>query len=559
MKNIAFITALSIFFIIIFILLCYYVIYCNYAARLQISGIDISEKWDVCYCTAEHCNNCTYYKISFPSCFTDGLLRYTGNFRGYIVVTKYIKIPDTWEPKLLMLSLGKIGDADKTYFNGNRIGQTGVFPPHEFSQWNIDRYYLIKPDIVRYGKQNTITIVVSCQGYNRIVGSMYIVPIDFNDFFIINYTSMIFALMPLYLDIGIGITFLFIFILLCYSKTDRIKYITFILQMIPGVLVIAEPSLNIPLYQDTILRLRIFAIAWTLLVFFHLMFLHRIYNYKRKYVETVLLMITGILVLLIVQAKSIPQIKQAGLTVVFVLTPLAIYNLSLHVEQLYKKNEFAKLFFPIGVTLAITAAHDGIVYLSLFTFKIYSLFGYEFTFPVFQYTSFVIFVGAGLIIVYQYISMYQEIENMNSILEKRVEERTKELTSSLENLSKAIEFGVFSIKSKTSPYFSPQLKPKITQAIVYINNNYRDDLSREGMAAMVNIHHDYFSKAFKYYTGKSVNEYIYELRVKEAIKLLLESKMNILDIAFNVGFDSVKTFNRAFKKITGKNPTDYRK
>jgi len=76
---------------------------------------------------------------------------------------------------------------------------------------------------------------------------------------------------------------------------------------------------------------------------------------------------------------------------------------------------------------------------------------------------------------------------------------------------------------------------------------------------MVNIHHDYFSKAFKYYTGKSVNDYIYELRVKEAIKLLLERKMNILDIALYIGFDSVKTFNRAFKKFTGKNPSDYRK
>jgi AraC-like DNA-binding protein len=35
--------------------------------------------------------------------------------------------------------------------------------------------------------------------------------------------------------------------------------------------------------------------------------------------------------------------------------------------------------------------------------------------------------------------------------------------------------------------------------------------------------------------------------------------MNILDIALYIGFDSVKTFNRAFKKFTGKNPSDYRK
>ncbi len=559
MKNITFITAIIILFILIFVIVCYCLIYSEQISRLQISGINISKNWDICYCKIKECNNCTYQKISFPSYFTNGLLKYSGNFRGYVVVTKKIIIPDTWKSQPLMLSLGKIGDADQTYVNGYYIGKTGEFPPQEFSQWNKYRYYLIKPHIIRYGKSNTITIFVSCMAYNRIVGNMYIVPINLHVFDFINDISMLTLLLPLYLDIGIGITFLFIFVLLCYAEKDRIKYISFILQMIPGVLVIAESSLNMSLYYDSIVRLRIFAIGWTLLVFFHIMFLHRIYNYERKPIEIILAIITGILVLLIVQVKTILHIKYAGLIVIFVLTPLAIYNLSLHIDRLIKKDEFAKLFFLIGLILAVTASHDGIVYCSLFTFKIYSLCGYEFTSPIFQYTSFLIFIGAGLIIVYQYTTMAKEIENMNLILEKRVEERTKELTYSLENLSKAIEFGVFSLTTKTSPYFSPHLKPKITQAIVFINNNYRDTISREGLASMVNLHHDYFSKAFKYYTGKSVNEYIYELRVKEAIRLLLESKMNILDIALYVGFDSVKTFNCAFKKITRKNPSQYRK
>ncbi|MGQ9844243.1 MAG: helix-turn-helix transcriptional regulator [Spirochaetota bacterium] len=364
---------------------------------------------------------------------------------------------------------------------------------------------------------------------------------------------------PLYLNIGIELTFFFIFLLLCYSHTDRTKYVTFILQLIPGIFVIAEPLYDFPLYPNTIIRLKAFAIAWCLLVFFHLLFLHRIYNYARKRIEISLFISTLLLIVLIVHAQTIVQRKYTGLIIIVTLTPLAIYNLSLHIEQLLKKNEFAKLFFPIGVILAVTAAHDGIVYLSLFTFSIYSLFGYQFISPVFQYTAFFIFIGAGLIIVYQYIAMVSEIENMNIILEKKVEERTKELRVSLDNLSKSIEFGVFAIRSKPPHYFSPLLEPKIKQSILYIQNNYRNDISREGLASLVGIHHDYFSKAFKYYTGKSVNEYIYELRIKEAINLLLKSQRNILDIALFVGFDSVKTFNRAFKKITGKNPVDFRK
>ncbi len=544
---------------ILFVIVVWYYASTDYNYNIQYRGLDISNDWIIRYCNTQQCIDGTTGTISFPSFFTPGLLHNFTSIQGYVVLTKKIIIPASWKDQTLILALGKIGDADKTFFNNHFTGQTGIFPPHELSQWNKDRYYLLQPNIIHYGSVNTITIIISCMAYNRIVGDMYIAPISHNEFTTINHISSLRSSIPLYLNIGIGLTFLFIFLLLCYSRVERPKYITFILQMIPGIFVIAEPSLSATWYPDTFFRVRVFAIAWSLLVFFHFLFLHRIYNYTRKRIELLLLLITVMLIILIIHAKTIPQIEWTGLTVILILTPLAIYNLSLHGEQLVKKNEFATLFFPIGVILAITAVHDGIVYLSLFTFTIYSFFGYSFTSPIFQYTSLFVFVGAGLIIVYQYIAMSREIENMNIILEQKVEERTKELRASIENLSKAIEFGVFSVKSKLPYYFSPQLKPKIKQAIIYIHNNYRSDISREGLAALVNIHHDYFSKAFKYYTGKSVNDYIYELRVKEAIKLLLERKMNILDIALYIGFDSVKTFNRAFKKFTGKNPSDYRK
>jgi AraC-like DNA-binding protein len=69
------------------------------------------------------------------------------------------------------------------------------------------------------------------------------------------------------------------------------------------------------------------------------------------------------------------------------------------------------------------------------------------------------------------------------------------------------------------------------QAIIYLNNNYHDELSREGLSAMLDLHANYFSKAFKHYTGKRVHEYLHELRIKEAIKLLRESQNTIFDIA----------------------------
>lgn len=532
----------------------------NYAIdKSAVQKIDCPDGWSIVYSSTLPCSKATMYTINFPAFFTPGLIQNTHNFRGYIKLIKKIYIPENMKSRFYLLSLGKIGDADKTYCNGKLIGSLGQFPPHEFSAWNTSRYYVIDSTIITPGKFNTIEVIVGCYAYNRIIGAMYIKPITIEIYNKLLFTEQLKQLFPLFCNIGIGITFFILFLMMCYTRADRNKYITFLLQLIPGLFVVAEPTLPYPIYPDTIIRVKIFATAWSFLVLFHLLFLHRLYQYKRIKIEYILWTFTLLITIAIWHVNTLNAITTTATGAIVILTSLALYNLSLHVEQLLKKNLIAYLFVPIGIVLALTATHDGFVYLSIFRFTIYNYCGYQFDSPIFQYTSNAIFIGAGLIIVYQYIIMSKKIETMNVILEEKVQERTNQLQTSLNNLSKAIEFGFFVYPLKKSHYVSPLVEPKIKKAIVYINNNYRDSISREGLASLCNLHPDYFSKAFKYFTGKSVNDYIYELRVKEAIKLLLERKMNILDIALYIGFDSVKTFNRAFKKFTGKNPSDYRK
>jgi len=60
--------------------------------------------------------------------------------------------------------------------------------------------------------------------------------------------------------------------------------------------------------------------------------------------------------------------------------------------------------------------------------------------------------------------------------------------------------------------------------------------------------------------GKSFNDYVNELRVREVIRLLQSpayQNFNLLGIAYDAGFNSKSTFNRAFKKVTGKSPKEY--
>ncbi len=101
-------------------------------------------------------------------------------------------------------------------------------------------------------------------------------------------------------------------------------------------------------------------------------------------------------------------------------------------------------------------------------------------------------------------------------------------------------------------------KHKIEQALSYILQNYRFDISREGLAASVSMSPVRFGKAFKAYTGKKLGDYINALRVQDAKKMLEEKQKSISDIAFDVGFESLRSFNRVFIQHTGITPSEYR-
>ena len=69
------------------------------------------------------------------------------------------------------------------------------------------------------------------------------------------------------------------------------------------------------------------------------------------------------------------------------------------------------------------------------------------------------------------------------------------------------------------------------------------------------------SKLFYQHTGKKINDYINHLRITDAARQLAESSngKKIIDIALSVGFDSLSTFNRAFKNVFNLTPSEYKK
>ncbi len=108
------------------------------------------------------------------------------------------------------------------------------------------------------------------------------------------------------------------------------------------------------------------------------------------------------------------------------------------------------------------------------------------------------------------------------------------------------------------PSITSSIEEKIKQAMAYLTENYTSNISREGLAASLNMHPDSLGRFFKMYTGKRINEFINDLRISEAAAQISSTDKSIIDIAFAVGFESLTTFNRAFMKVMKMTPSEHR-
>ena len=99
---------------------------------------------------------------------------------------------------------------------------------------------------------------------------------------------------------------------------------------------------------------------------------------------------------------------------------------------------------------------------------------------------------------------------------------------------------------------------EIWKARKFIHAHSDEELSLTKVAKFVNISPNHLSEKFKEVTGVNFVDYIARTRTEKARELLQNSNLRISEIAFAVGFQSLSQFNRVFKKLTGKSPTQFR-
>jgi AraC-like DNA-binding protein len=102
-------------------------------------------------------------------------------------------------------------------------------------------------------------------------------------------------------------------------------------------------------------------------------------------------------------------------------------------------------------------------------------------------------------------------------------------------------------------------RDRMGQVYEYVMHNYQGKVSLEEAAQLSNLSVSSFSRFFKSRMNKSFTDFVTEVRISHACKLLHETDLNISEISYECGFFTLSNFNKLFKERVKKTPVEYRR
>ena len=107
--------------------------------------------------------------------------------------------------------------------------------------------------------------------------------------------------------------------------------------------------------------------------------------------------------------------------------------------------------------------------------------------------------------------------------------------------------------------FNEKEQQLVSDVIKYIYENYTKELTINDVTEKFNITDTKLNKILMSYSGKRFIEFLNALKIDKACEMLLTTDKSVIDISFELGFNTVKTFNNNFTKLKNMSPTDFRK
>lgn len=98
----------------------------------------------------------------------------------------------------------------------------------------------------------------------------------------------------------------------------------------------------------------------------------------------------------------------------------------------------------------------------------------------------------------------------------------------------------------------------LNRMLDYIEQNYKDDISMKTAALSLGYNESYLSRYFHGMVGMNFRQFINQYRIEYACHLMNRGNTGMADIALESGFQNIRSFNRAFKTVVGKTPSEYK-
>jgi AraC-like DNA-binding protein len=132
-----------------------------------------------------------------------------------------------------------------------------------------------------------------------------------------------------------------------------------------------------------------------------------------------------------------------------------------------------------------------------------------------------------------------------------------ELISILHDLSVSRNFHVLSDATFNNSELHYNSR-RIEKAANYMNQNFHKTILLSDVSKLANMTTESFSRFFKQRTGVTFIDYLLEIRIGHASRILIETTQSVSEIANNCGFNNISNFNRLFKKKKGCTPKEFR-
>lgn len=153
------------------------------------------------------------------------------------------------------------------------------------------------------------------------------------------------------------------------------------------------------------------------------------------------------------------------------------------------------------------------------------------------------------------MKVYNRLDNLTR--EENDFKRVIGLIEILYELATAGDYRVLSSSSFASAKTTGESR-RVQKVQDYIELHFREEIRLNELADLVGMTPTAFSRFFKLRTGRSVSDYVIDIRLGHAGRMLVDSTKTVAEICYDCGFNNVSHFNRIFKRKKGCPPTEFR-